>query len=78
MPRNYIWATLPQKRYQAISPEPYLKFSQIGSHFRQNHRVIAKNNYEISKIFLTLGSGAWKLYLGHVDPKDALSHSPKP
>ena len=38
-PINYIWATLAQKTYQAIISEPWLQFSQRGSHFLQNHKM---------------------------------------
>ena len=38
-PRNYIWATRAQKTYPAISPEPWLQFSQTRPHFLNNHEI---------------------------------------
>ena len=32
-------------------------------------------NYEILKKFVNLGSGVWKLHLGHLGPKDVSSHN---
>ena len=57
LPRDYIWATWTQKTYPAISPEPWLQFSQTEPHFLKNHEKNAISN-ETSKNILTLGSGA--------------------
>ena len=52
-PRNWFRAIWAQMRYQAISWEPWLQFSQTSPYFFQNPL-----NHEISKNFMTLGSGA--------------------
>ena len=38
-PKNYIWPTWAQKMYLAISPEPWLQFSQTGPRFLKNHKI---------------------------------------
>ena len=38
-PRNYIWASWAQKKYPAISPEPWLQYLQTGTHFLNNYEV---------------------------------------
>ena len=34
--KNQFWASWAQKTYQAISPEPWIQFSQTRLHFMQN------------------------------------------
>ena len=37
--RNYIWVTWVQKTDPAISPEPWLQFSQTEPHSLKNHEM---------------------------------------
>ena len=57
-PRNYIWATWAQKTHPAISPEPWLKFSQTGPHFCKNHEI---NPIKLWNLKEWLDLGAWGL-----------------
>ena len=67
-PRNYIWATWVQKMYSAISPEPWLQFSQTGLHFLQNHNMNPMKLWNFKK-FHELGVWGLKTSSGHVGPK---------
>ena len=40
-----------QKAYQAISPEPYLQFSQTGPNFIKNHRMNPIKLWNVKNVF---------------------------
>ena len=57
-PKNYVWPTWAQKMYLAISPEPWLQFSQTGPRFLKNHKI---NPIKLWNLKKCLDLGAWDL-----------------
>ena len=57
-PRKYIWITWAQKIYPAISPEPWLQFSQTRPHFLKNHEMNPIKLWNIKKL---IDLAAWSL-----------------
>ena len=72
--RNYIWATWAKKTYLAITPEPYHQSLHTRPHFIQNQKLLSLKLLNLKK-FVNLGSGVYKLHLGHLGPKDVSSHN---
>ena len=72
-PRNYIWVTLAQKTYQAISSEPWLKFLHTGPLFLKNNEINPIKLWNLKKC-LHLVAWALKLHLGYLGPEDVSNH----
>ena len=76
-PGNCIWATRAQETYQAISLEPYLRFSQKDSFFLQNYKI---NLIKLLNLRSFLDLGVWGLernyiHLGNLSPVDGSSYN---
>ena len=55
-PKNDFWANWAQKTQQAISPEPWVQFSQTRPHFIQN---VKSNKMFYQNIRICLQIGVW-------------------
>ena len=60
-----------------ISLEPWLQFSQTGPSFLKYHKMNLLKSWNIFKKYLALGSGAYKLHLGHLGLEDISCHKSK-
>ena len=67
-PRNYIWFNWAQKTNPAVSPEPWLQFSQTGPHFLQNHNMNPIKLWNFKK-FHDLGVWGLETTFGRLGPE---------
>ena len=64
--RKYIWATLAQKMYPAISPELLLQFSQTRRHFLKNHEMNPLKSWNL-KEFIDVGASGLETTFGSLE-----------